>query len=438
MEYINTFHDALDFIKYSEQFGSVLGLETISRLLQGLDNPQNELKFIHVAGTNGKGSTSTFISSMLAMSGYKVGRYISPSVICYEEKIQVLSANKEELTSNYIDKESIVTYLGQIKKVCEDMVRKGYSHPTTFEIETALSFLYFLNSDCDFVVLEVGLGGRLDATNIVSTVLCSVITSISMDHMEYLGDTLEKIAYEKAGIIKENGNVVSYGQRDSVKKVLEEVTKEKRGNLYMADFSQVKDVSYELSATTFSYQQYKDLKIHLLGENQIYNAIVALHAVELLKALGYNIKEEGIRSGLAKTKFRARFEVVKENPMIVIDGAHNEDAAKVLKGNIELYFRNRNITFIMGVLKDKDYEGILRHTAKLAKRIITITPSNKRGLDSIILANKASKYCNQVVNGETVSKGLQLALNTEYDNEVIIVFGSLSYLNEVYSELGIL
>ncbi len=437
MENINTFNDAMDFIKYSEKFGSVLGLDTMTRLLHGLNNPQDKLKFIHVAGTNGKGSTSTFISTILAMSGCKIGRYISPSVISYEEKIQVLCSENGEIKSNYIDKSNIVTCIQQIKNVCDDMVLKGFDHPTTFEIETAMCFLYFLSCNCDLVVLEVGLGGRLDATNVIKNVVCSVITSISMDHMEYLGDSLDKIAREKAGIIKENGAVVSYQQDEIVEKVLKEVSDSKNAKLIIADFNKIKEVSYDIDGSYFTYKTYKDLKIHLLGENQIYNAVVALHVMDILKQFGYGITEEAIRKGFLRTKFRCRFEVLRHKPIIVIDGAHNEDAAKVLAKNIRLYFRDKKITFLMGVLKDKDYEGILQHTAHLAQNIITVTPNNKRGLDSTILANTALKYCNHVENADLIRDGVNLALNTSSKEDVIIVFGSLSYLKDVYSELGI-
>lgn len=434
---IITFTEAMEYIYSTGKYGSVLGLESMKCLLEELNNPQKELKFVHIGGTNGKGSTGAFIGSVLAVSGYKVGRYISPSVLAYEEKIQTLSYDGKGLLTSNITKDQTVEAIKEIKSACDRMVEKGHKHPTTFEIETAMSFLHFKIIKCDITVIEVGLGGRLDATNVIQNVLCSVITSISMDHMDYLGDTLAKIAKEKAGIIKPFVPVVSYEQQKEVRKVLKETCDSQNSSFVMADFSDVRIIAEDLSGTIFHYQNYKDLFISLLGENQVYNGVVALHAIEELIKKGYTINEKQIREGFRLTKWRGRFEVIKEHPTIIVDGAHNEDAARMLAHNIELYFNGKHLTFIMGVLKDKDYESILQHTASYANTIITITPNNNRGLPSSELAKAAREYCNHVIDGETVSNALELALEQVDKEDIVLIFGSLSFLGDIYKELAV-
>lgn len=444
---IYTCEDGMEFIGQTEKYGSVLGLESMTHLLNGLDNPQDKLKFIHVAGTNGKGSTTAFISTTLALSAYKVGRYISPSVFKYEEKIQVLSSHDEILTTTYITKEEITKYIKEIKNVCELMVEKGLSHPTTFEIETAMSFMHFVNQNCDMVVLEVGLGGRLDATNVIKNVECCVITSISMDHMNYLGNTIEEIALEKAGIIKKGIPVVSYDQDIRVKHVIGQVCKEQHALLSMADFGNINWLEEDLSGSTFSYvlkrkekeeQKEFQLKIGLLGRNQVLNGVVALHVIQVLIDKGYKIDTSIIERAFLLTTWSGRFELVKNNPVFVVDGAHNEDAAKQLAENINLYFKGKKIIYILGVLGDKDYEGILKNTAYLANTIITITPNNKRGLPSHKLALVAKDYCKHVLDASTVKSGVEQAMTLAGKDDVIIAFGSLSYLIEIYQNLGMI
>lgn len=431
-----TYQEAMDFLEYTEGLGSVLGLENMIHLLDGLGNPQNNLKFVHVAGTNGKGSTAAYIATILASAKYSVGRYISPSVLCYEEKIQITTKDMDgTMIHNYIDKEEIAKGLWEIKKVCDDMVRSGKNHPTLFEVETALAFLHFVNKECDIVVLEVGLGGRLDATNVISTVLCSVIASISMDHMNFLGDTLEKIAMEKAGIIKNGIPVVSYHQDKKVRRVLEEVSREINSTYREFDTNNITIIKQDISGSNFNYDKLLNLHISMVGRNQIFNSILAILVIEELIKQGYHITEDDIRNGLLKTKWKARFEIVKTNPYFVIDGAHNEDAAKVLIDNIKCYFPNKKIIYILGVLKDKDYESILKITGHLASHIITITPNNKRGLLSSTLADVATNYCDNVIDAYNIKRAINIAYDIAKDEDVIISFGSLSYLSEIYKEL---
>jgi len=436
------YEEAMIYIENSNQYGSVLGLESMIALLDGLGNPQNQLKFIHIAGTNGKGSTAAYIATIMATAGYQVGRYISPSVLGYREKIQIswrqnLENQSNPVTTQYISKIGIADCIHKIKRVCNHMVEVGMSHPTIFEIETAMAMLYFLKKDCNLVVLEVGLGGRLDATNVINTTECAVITSISMDHMHILGDTLEQIASEKAGIIKPGIQVVSYDQKSEALKVIESVSKQNRAILTIADFKKIIIEEQGIVGTVFSYGDLIKVKIQLLGENQVKNAAVAILTVKVLQHLGYVVSEESIRIGLYNTKWRGRFEIIKTNPFFIVDGAHNEEAAISLASNIELYFSKKRIIYIIGVLADKDYDAVLRHTGALAEKIITITPNNSRGLRSNKLAEIASKYCDQVIDAQKVPEAIKLAYNAACEDDVIIAFGSLSYLEEVYDELGV-
>lgn len=434
-----TYKEAMEYIKYAQSLGSVLGLETMNHLMEGLGNPHNKLKFVHVAGTNGKGSTAAFIASILAVSNYSVGRYISPSVLEYEEKIQISHgyASMNTINTWYIGKEDITKYMSHIKDVCEDMVSKGLNHPTLFEIETAMAFLYFVEQNCDIVVLEVGLGGRLDATNVIKTVECSVITSISMDHMGFLGDTLEAIAKEKAGIIKLNVPVVSYEQKVEVSNVLKTISAKRNANYTEAFFSNIVIKNQDINGTTFDYLEFQDLHISLLGLNQVYNCVVAIHAIMELRKYGYDIWDDSIHAGIHLTKWRGRFEIIKTNPYFIVDGAHNEDAAKVLSENIKTYFADKKLIYIMGVLGDKDYYSILEYTGRLAHTIITITPNNERGLNSEILATVASDYCSNIINASNVSTAITRAYDIAGKDDIIITFGSLSFLGEVYTEVGI-
>lgn len=437
-----TYEEASRFLKSSEQYGSVLGLKSMRVLLEKLGDPQERLKFVHIAGTNGKGSTAAYIANILASAGLRVGRYISPSVFSYFEKIQVSWPEESEKESQpvitkYVDKEEIAEYIEKISRVCEIMTEEGLPHPTVFEIETAMAMLHFVRERCDMAVLEVGLGGRLDATNVITTTVCSVITSIRMDHMHILGDTLEKIAAEKAGIIKPGVPVVSYDQDAKALEVIKKTCVSNRAELTVADFSKIHVESFGIDGTVFSYETRKSLKIKLLGENQVKNAVVAILATDVLRSLGYSVSEENIRAGLMNTVWRGRFEILKENPLFIIDGAHNEDAALSLAKNLNLYVKGKRILFIMGVLADKDYEAVLKNTASYAERIYTITPENMRGLQSDILAGTAEKYCGRVINAGTVSNAVLQAYEAAGGEDVIIAFGSLSYLKEVYEELGV-
>lgn len=433
------FNESMKYMEKVSTLGSVLGLESTRELLRRLDNPQDKLQFVHIAGTNGKGSTAAFVSNIMAASGYRIGRYISPTIITYCERIQITSKDtKNNLVTEYITETAVAKHLSYIRNVINQMVEEGHPHPTPFEIETAMSFLEFVEQGCDLVVLEVGMGGRLDATNVIKNTVVAVLTSISMDHMQFLGNSLDQIAYEKAGIIKDGCRVVSYDQLPEARKVIEQVSEEKDAKLTVCNFEHLTDLRFEPDSTTFSYERYKQLHIRLLGKMQVRNAAVAITTVLQLQELGFRVEEENIRMGLYATTWRGRFEQIHEKPLVILDGAHNEDAAYALDESISLYFKNQPFIYIMGVLADKEFDKVLAITAKHACTIYTVKPNNSRGLPSDELARHASRYCKHVIDAKTVKYAIDLAMedSREHGNMPILIFGSLSFHGEVYSYIS--
>jgi dihydrofolate synthase/folylpolyglutamate synthase len=420
------YKEASAYIEELQQYGSVLGLDVMRELCRRLGNPQDGLKFVHIAGTNGKGSVLAYISTVLQYGGYKVGRYISPTISDYRERFQV--------DGKMITQAGLCKYLEPVKKAAEAMAAEGFSHPTSFEIETAVAFLFFADKGCDIVVLETGLGGTLDATNVVTTTLVAVFTSISMDHMGVLGDSIEQIALAKAGIMKERCSVVSAKQLPAVEKVLRKAALVRKAKFFTADAARAKNVKYGVTKQHFSYDKYKNLEITLLGQFQIENAVVAVEALLALDRLGYPVKEDKLRKGLLETKWHGRFDVIGKKPLFIADGAHNEDASRKLADSIRFYFTNRRIIYIMGVLQDKEYDKVIRNTCELAEHIITVTPPVKaRALPAIDLAQAVSAYHGSVTVADSIQEAVEIAyLLAGLDKDtVIIAFGSLSYLGEL-------
>lgn len=415
--------EARVYLDEVSKYGSVLGLENMRELLGRLGNPQDDLKFIHISGTNGKGSVLAYLSTILSGGGYRTGRYISPTLFSYRERIQV--------DEQKIEKESLAHHVTAIAKAIEEMKAENAGNPTAFEVETALAFLYFKEKDCDIVVLETGLGGALDATNIIKTTVMEVIAPISMDHMEFLGDTLEKIAMQKAGIIKPHTAVVSASQEPDAKKVLDHVCKENQCSMYMVDPAQITDVLYDVEEQQFSYKNWKNVKITLAGNYQILNAALALEGVEELRRLGYHLSEEQVRQGLYRAVWRGRFTLLSKNPAVIIDGAHNPGAAKELKHSLDLYFKGKDLYYIFGVFQDKDYQEVIRLTAPLAKHIVTVqTPGNPRALPADKLKEAVQAVNPSVEAAQSIQEAVKKSLQLAKKEDAIIIFGSLSFLGE--------
>ena len=428
------YNESIEYMNSVNQYGSVLGLANTKELLKRLGNPQDKLRFVHVAGTNGKGSVCTYITGILANAGYRVGRYVSPTLFEYRERIQIINAKENA----YISEEQVAKHLTLIKDTIEVMTAENLPHPTPFEIETAMAFLEFVDAGCDIVVLEVGMGGRLDSTNVITTVDCAVLTSISMDHMGFLGNTLEEITAEKAGIIKKNFQVVSYNQNESSRNVIEEKCALENATVTFADFSKIKDVKYDLTGTSFCYESQGSneqitLKTPLLGENQPKNAAVAIEASLSLKKAGYNIAIENIIKGIGSATWKGRLDIVNQNPLVFVDGAHNYDAALSLQKSMDIYFKDKKVIAVVGMFADKEYDKVLSVTLDKAEKVFTLKPDNPRGLSSETLAECASRYCNHVTDAETAVNALELALKEADDDTIILCFGSLSFLHEIYN-----
>ena len=401
--------EATEYINGVRKYGSVLGLRNMENLCRALGNPERDLNIIHLAGTNGKGSVGAFIDGILRAAGYSVCRYTSPAVFEYEEIWQYNGGN--------ITRDELAHYIGIVKAAAENLVKDGEPHPTVFEIETAIAFLYCCDKKCDYAILETGMGGRLDAVNVIEKSRVSVITSIGIDHTAFLGETIEEIAYEKAGVIKQNGVVITAPQESVVMDVIENVCREKHAKLITTDKPS------NARGKIFDYGDMCDIEISLSGAFQPTNAAVA---VEVAKELG--IDETEIRRGLKSAVWRGRFETICENPRVIIDGAHNAMAAKMLKQTIKEELKGQKLNFVIGVLADKDAEKIAEHTAYLADKIYAITPDNPRAMDKKDLAQILRKYNKNTETAE-INEAVKKCMGDK--ERVTIAFGSLSYLKDV-------
>ncbi len=423
------YDEALDYIHGTLKFGSKLGLHNIGMLLNLMGDPQKKLKFVHIAGTNGKGSTVAFISSILIEAGYRTGIYTSPFIQRFTERIRI--GNDE------INEEDLADITGFVKKCADRMLEMGENHPTEFELVTAIAFEYYYRRKCDIVVLEVGLGGRFDSTNIIDTPELAVITTISYDHMDRLGNTLQEIAFEKAGIIKSGGDVVLYGQDPEVEQVFEKACAERGATLHKTDFSSLSLHEYGTDGQIMSYGSYDGLRIGLLGSHQTHNAAVAIMAAEQLIRKGYRISEAALRRGLFNTKWPGRLEILSRKPIVIIDSAHNAEGAFVLRKALEEYFPRRPVTLIMGVLSDKDYIAMMKTVLPGCKRLFAITTDSPKALPASELAKAAGRYCKNVQISDTIKSAVDICMKTASNDEVICAFGSLYYIGTVRSAFGL-
>ena len=426
------YEEARVYLDNVAKYGSVLGLDAMRELLRRLGNPEKGRKIVHIAGTNGKGSVLAFLSTVLTESGYRVGRYISPTLFSYRERIQV--------DGEYIEKEPLERLVTRIREASEAMDRDGFRTPTAFEIETALGLLYFAEKKCDIVVLETGMGGRDDATNAIAEVMMEIFASISLDHLGVLGNDLTEIAECKADIIRKNSLVISAFQKEEAAEVLKRTAAERNAKLITVDPGQISDVKYGYEEQSFSYGAEKNIRIHLAGAYQIENAALAWEAVQGLRSLGFRISDEAFRRGMEKTVWRGRFTCIHREPLVIMDGAHNEDAAKKLAASIETYFPGRKISYIMGVFKDKEYEKVIRITAPYAAKVTAVeTPGNPRALPKEELKKVWETFGVPVTTADTIAEAVKENITSAEKEEIILVFGSLSFLGEAekaVKELG--
>lgn len=418
------YEEAINYIHNTHKFGMKLGLNNIKILLDYMGNPQDSLKIIHVAGTNGKGSTCSFINSILMSSGYNVGLYTSPYLEEFEERIRINNKN--------IPKDVLANYVEYIKDLINKMESNGYNHPTEFEIITAIAFKYFSDSNVDFVVLEVGLGGRFDATNVIKNPLVSVITTIDFDHMDKLGNTIEKIAFEKAGIIKENGVVVSSFQRDGAMKVIEDTCKSRNATLFVLNRDDILVKESNDEYQRFDYGNYKDMIIRLLGKHQIYNAILAIITMVQLQRYDIYIDKKDIQKGLESTRWPGRLEVMNRSPLIVIDGAHNTQGMRVLRDSLSL-FRYSKLILVIGILKDKESKKMLDLILPFADFVITSMPISERAYTALELSQKIDKP--NVLHFESIDDAINHAIKISKDDDMILFCGSLYMIGHVRTTL---
>ncbi len=395
-------------------------------LLDRLGRPQDRLRFVHIAGTNGKGSTAAFMQSILMESGLKTGLYTSPALDHFTERIRI---NDQEITE-----EELSEVITRIYGVWCDMEKEGDA-PSEYEVVCAAAFLYFANQQCDIAVVEVGLGGRMDATNVIAAPELAMIMSISPDHTQYLGHTLPAIASEKAGIIKRGGKVLVYPQSEEVEEVFIRTAKEREALLTIGQMD-VKVTSRSLEGQTFHLKtekrQWEDLHIALLGRYQVRNASMAVQGAEIL-AGSFPITEDSVRRGLKRTSWPGRFELMHNNPAVVVDGGHNEEGARVLAESLETYFPNQNVLFVTGVMEDKDYMTMMENILPLAERFYTTTPPNPRALDGKVLAEKLRQKGAMAASFDDVLTAARQAMSDANGSKVVCVFGSLYFLGQVRS-----
>lgn len=419
-----TYNEALDYIHSVCWKGSRPGLERTTELLNKMGNPQDKLKFIHVAGTNGKGSFCSMTANILKHAGYKVGLYTSPFVLRFNERMKI---NGEDIPDEKLAE--ITEYVKPFADSMEDS-------PTEFELITAIAFEYFAREGCDIVVLECGMGGRLDSTNIIKNPLLSVITGISFDHTSFLGNTIPEIAKEKAGIIKEGCPVLFCQNNPEAAEVIKIKADECHSTLFEVDRSTFRLTATSLDGSSFDFDEYKSVQIPLLGSYQPHNACNAISAINILKNIGLNISHSAIYDGLSTVQWRARFEKLSDFPIIISDGGHNPEGIDAAIESVKLYFADKKVILLTGVMADKDYSYMARKMCEVAARAFTITPDNPRSLSARDFASVFEGFgvpatpCNDVLEAVALAKQ-----EAQENNMPVICLGSLYMYCEVYKAL---
>lgn len=427
------YEQAAAFVEDTKKYGSILGLDSIRSLMHALGNPQEKLKIVHVAGTNGKGSVCAFLSAVLTEHNYKVGRFQTPAVFDPREILRI--------GEDMIPEAEYAEIMTDIELACKQLLFSGKPHPTVFEVETAAAFLWFYRKKVDIALIEVGMGGETDATNLITTPLCSVITSIDMDHMQFLGNQLADIVYAKAGIIKPNCPVVAMKQTDEINDIIFKQANQKNAVCIFSDVSQAErmdepDIRKDVrEGWSLEHPYYGKVTTFILGDYQAENLYLALDVLKVLSNQGVKLDKKKVCAGVKKAVWHGRFEVIAQEPMVIIDGAHNPAATARLKETLEKNFTNRKIIYIIGVLADKNYIDMLKEPLKLAKKAYTVTPDNPRALNGALLAQEVSKLGIAAEYTESVSDAVNRAVADAEAEDVIVAFGSLSYLNEVKESL---
>ena len=417
--------EAIEYIHSVFWKGSIPGLGRTQELLRKMGNPEKKLKFVHIAGTNGKGSTAAMTASILQQAGYRVGLYTSPYIYRFHERMQV---NGVEITD-----EELVEVTEFVKPFADSMAES----PTEFELVCGIAFEYFLRQNCDIVVLEVGMGGAFDATNVIECPEVAVITNIGLDHTEVLGDTLEKIAETKAGIFKEGGSAVIYRGTPGVEQVFETICAQRNVQLKKADFDSLQLHSHGLEGQVFDCGLRKGLHLPLLGVHQLKNAAVVLRIIDTLIEKGWNISEENIRDGLKFARWPGRFDIVGHDPLFIIDGGHNPQCIEALVANIRDYLAGRSVIALTGVLADKDYGDMYKPVMPLVQEFVCITPPNPRKLEAAELAAHLQAAGARATACGSIEEGVRTARKLAGSDGVVLCFGSLYTIGSIKEALDL-
>ncbi len=417
-----TYEQAMEKVNHRLRFGIKPGLERISALLEKLGNPQKQLKFVHVAGTNGKGTTCTLIAGALKAAGYRTGLYTSPYVLEFRERFQI--------DGKMIPEEELIQQVQVVSAAADEMEAKGETI-TEFEFITALALRWFAHRKCDIVVLEVGMGGRFDATNVIDVPEVAAVASISLDHTAVLGDTVGQIAFEKAGIIKPGGTVVCYpDQKPEALLVLEEAAKERGANFRLAQLSMVKEQECSIYGTLLLYRA-EPLLVPFVGEHQVKNAVTALTALEVLQEKGWKISLRAIQEGFAQARIPARMEILGRDPLILLDGGHNPGCAAALRDVLTQHLSGKKLVAVMGMMADKDSRTALSILAPLFSAVRTLRPENPRSLSAEELAEEAAVWCEDSQPCQEGAQALAEAEKLAGEDGAVIVCGSFYLAAEV-------
>lgn len=411
--------EAVDYIHSMIWDRRATGYEHAKELLRRMGNPERKLKYVHIGGTNGKGSTAAMIASVLQKAGYKTGLYTSPYLFRFNERIQV---NGEQIADG--DLAAVTEY---VKTFVDDME----ICPSEFALVCCIAFEYFARQDCDIVVLEVGMGGANDSTNVIDCPEAAVLTNIGLDHTEYLGNTLEEIAFTKAGILKENGTAILYPNISSVEDVFKKVCQERHVELVIADFEGLAPNRHNLEGQIFDYGNRKNIFLPLLGNHQLCNAAIALSTIDVLIKKGWEINEEAVFQGIKEVKWPGRFEVISNEPLFIVDGGHNPQCIEALAQNIKDYLSDRKVIALTGVLADKDYKEMYQPIFPYISEFVCITPPSPRRLEAAKLAAYIQKAGKKATACTDIKEALEFALKFAGESGAVVCFGSLYSIAEI-------
>lgn len=420
--------DVIALVNTNRGKGKKKNLNRINYLLNELGNPQTQLKVIHVAGTNGKGSTSSLMMSILREAGYKVGLFTSPHLESINERIRI--------NDTFITDEEFIRLTERVSVAVEKTEYELNESLHAFEILTAVAYLYFSSKPVDVVILEAGIGGRLDATNTIPQSLVSIITSIGLDHVKVLGNTPEKIAEEKAGIVKVGGDLVTFDPPESLKTIFEKKCSEQRATYHRVETSKLQVTEVTLEKQVFDYKQYKNLSIRLLGTHQVRNALLAIEAMEILRTKNYSISDQAIHRGLENAFWPGRWEKISNTPLAFMDGAHNQPAVEELMKTINSLFPQEKITFILGMMQDKSYQTMLETVMPKANKFLTLAPDSERAIESETMAENLRKEGFKAKPLASPREALDYIQHEAEEDEIIVVFGSLYLVGNIKEEMN--